>query len=99
MEGVLGEISLDDRFACNEEILSNTIDGEVVMMSIEQGYYYGLDEIGSQIWEKLKTGVTLRNIVDQLLQDYDVNREKCERDLLKLMDDLVENDLVVKQGG
>ncbi len=40
-----------------EEIVASDIDGETVMMSIENGEYYGLDDIGSRIWELIEKPV------------------------------------------
>ncbi len=43
------EIAMDSVIRCSDVIVASDIDGEVVMMSIEKGEYYGLDMIGSDI--------------------------------------------------
>ena len=45
------ELNLDSIIKRNPEMVSSDMDGETVMMSMENGEYYGLDPIGSRIWE------------------------------------------------
>jgi hypothetical protein len=37
-------------------VLTAEVDGEIVMMSIKQGRYFGLDDIGSDIWKRAISG-------------------------------------------
>ncbi len=60
----------------SEGLVTSNLDGEVIMMSIDKGKYYGLDAIASQIWELLETPCSIRALCDQLLPQYDVEREQ-----------------------
>ena len=73
-----------------EEVIAGDIDGEIVMMSIENGKYYGLDDIGSLIWKLIETPVKVSELIDTLLERFDVDRETCEEDVLKFLNDLNE---------
>ena len=73
------EISTEIIISQIEEIVASDIDGEIVMMSIENGEYYGLDEIGSRIWELIEKPVKVSNLIDTLLERFDVDRETCEK--------------------
>jgi hypothetical protein len=64
----------------NPEIISSKIDDEVVMMSIEEGKYFGLDPIGSIIWELLEEPLSLENIIPKLVEEFDVDEEQCFQD-------------------
>jgi polyhydroxyalkanoate synthesis regulator phasin len=81
----------------NDEVFVNTIDDEVVMMHIQTGKYYGLDEVGSRIWEFINEKAKVSDIIEQLVQEYDVTYEECKKDVVDLLDDLQSNDLIVTE--
>jgi len=54
----------------NLSVLTAEVDGEIVMMSIEQGRYFGLDDIGSDIWKRLDPPCALADLIDRLAVDY-----------------------------
>jgi len=70
-------VDLNTRVARSEEVLTSEVDGEVVMMSIEQGIYSGLDGIGSEIWGLLDSPLTVLEICDELMASYNVERDVC----------------------
>lgn len=77
-----------------QDIVSSAIDGETVMMSIQKGYYYGMDEIGSRIWELLETSIPVSELCGQLMREYDVEEARCERETLDFLNELAEDDLI-----
>ena len=81
-----------------EEIVASNIDGETVMMSIENGKYYGLDDIGSRIWELIEKRIKVSNLIDTLLERFDVDRETCEKDVLKFLNELNEDRILEVEG-
>ena len=81
-----------------EEIVAGDIDGEIVMMSIENGKYYGLDEIGSRIWELIEKPVKVADLIDTLVERFDEAREICERDVLKFLNELNEDNILEVKG-
>ena len=58
-------------------VVAADLDGTKVMMSIENGKYYNLDKIGTQIWELLESPRTIGDIVTTLLPEYEVDKETC----------------------
>lgn len=78
-----------------EEVVLAELDGKVVMMSIANGQYYGLDEVGSIIWEMMSEPVQVKNIVARLMQEYDVTQEECEKDIMVFLEKLYEKKLIV----
>ena len=67
------KISKESIIKQTDDIVASEIDGETVMMSIENGQYYGLDLIGSHIRELIKTPIKVSDLVDTLLEQYDVD--------------------------
>lgn len=87
------ELKLDSKVKRSEEPLQAGLDDEVVMMSVEKGSYYGLDPVGARIWEMLESSRTVREIVDNLLETYEVEQDVCERETISFLETLIEEDL------
>ena len=79
----------------NPELVSSDLDGETVMMSIENGEYFGLDSVGSRIWELLETPITVANLVDILVDEFEVSREECEADTIDFLNQLLDKHLLI----
>ncbi len=71
------------------EVLADEIDGETVMMSIEQGEYYGLDTIASEIWALLEKPRSVAALCEKLVERYDVEPDQCERDVVSFLETLL----------
>jgi hypothetical protein len=76
------------------DVLVSKIDDEVVMMSIANGTYSGLDVIGSEIWNLLASPKRVSEICDLLLERYEVDRDRCEADVLSFLNDLVSDNVI-----
>ena len=75
-------------------VLTAEVDGEVVMMSIEQGRYFGLDDIGSDIWKRLDTPCSFAELIGRLAVDYDADRAAIAADVRALLGRMAEQDVV-----
>ena len=64
------------------------------MMSIENGEYYGLDEIGSRIWTLLEEPKKVSELCDILLEEFEVEREQCEEEVLAFLNEMASDDLI-----
>jgi hypothetical protein len=71
-----------DQVSCN-------LGAEADILHMKDGIYYGLDPIGTQVWKLLQTPRKIADIHEVLLQEYDVEPERCQRDLLALLEDLL----------
>jgi hypothetical protein len=75
-------------------VLTAEVDGEVVMMSIEQGQYFGLDDIGSDIWKRLDSPCAFADLIDRLAADYDADRASIAADVRALLESMAARDVV-----
>jgi hypothetical protein len=92
------KITVDTIISRTKEIVSSDIDGETVMMSIENGKYYGLDHIASRIWELIENPIKVSDLIDALLARYEVDRKSCERDVFLLLNELDNNKILTIEG-
>lgn len=86
--GSLKEIGIDSTVSQSAGLVAADMDGQKVMLNIDKGKYYGLDDIGSRIWELIEKPRTVRELVAVLLQEYDVEDEICQRDVLAFLNKL-----------
>jgi hypothetical protein len=75
-------------------VLAAEVDGEIVMMSIERGHYFGLDDIGSDIWKRLEQPCPFGALIDRLAADYDADRATIATDVRALLDQMMADDVV-----
>jgi hypothetical protein len=63
-------------------------------MNVERGTCYGLDAIGSRIWELMASPVAVGDLIGQLMTEYDVSREVCRDDVIALLTSLESEGLI-----
>lgn len=78
----------------NDEIVTADMDGETVMMSIENGRYYNLGKMGTVIWALLEKPLTLDALVEKLTSAYDVSRAQCEAEVRAFLADMQNEALI-----
>ncbi|AOY82355.1 PqqD family peptide modification chaperone [Moorena producens JHB] len=78
-------ISKSSIVVATQEQLSSDLGGEAIILDMKSGVYYGLNTVGSSIWNLIQEPKTVDEIRDALLAEYEVEPEKCDRDLLALL--------------
>jgi hypothetical protein len=74
------------KIARSESFVFNEIEGEIVMMNIETGAYASLNETGKSIWELLETPKTFEELIESLMEEYDVTEEQCKISVSSFLD-------------
>jgi len=90
-------LSLDSRVAIHEDAVFRELDGEAVILQLDAGMYFGLDPVGTRLWQLIETHGTLRPVLEAALREFDVAPDVLEQDLLDLVSTLAEKRLVVVQ--
>jgi hypothetical protein len=73
----------------SDDIVAGEIDGEAVMLSIENGKYYGLDPVGTDIWNLVSEPRSVDAICAQLVEDYDVDVTTCRDEVTAFLETLI----------
>ncbi|KJV10984.1 hypothetical protein VZ95_01395 [Elstera litoralis] len=91
-----GQVPLDrsTHFWRVADVLATEVGGEMVIMNVEKGVYFGLDPIGTDIWKRLEESITVAALAGALVQVYDADIACIERDVLALLTRMVEQGLV-----
>lgn len=84
-----------DFFAVSDDVVSREVGGEMVLLDLASGQYFGLDLVGGRIWELLsERSQTLRELSDQIEAEFDAPREQIEADILALANQLRDQELI-----
>jgi len=86
-------IALDSTVAASDDAVFREMDGESVLLNLETGMYFGLDEVGTRVWRLAADNGSLRDIRERLVEEYDADPAAIERDLLALAEALVSKGL------
>lgn len=92
------EIGLDTRVKLSRNLLETKIDDEVVALDVTRGLCYGLDPIGSKIWDMLAEETSVKEICAKLVRDFDVNEADCAKDVCSLLNQMRDDDLITAEG-
>jgi hypothetical protein len=76
------------------DVLLQEVQGESVLLNLSSGRYFGLNEVGTRIWQACTTSPTLQEAAETLVAEYDVEPERLRQDLRELVEKLVEHGLL-----
>ena len=92
-------VSFDKRIVANSSVLIRTFaDGESVLLHLDREDYFGLDGVGSRMWEALTSSASVAEAFATLLAEYDVTPDELRKDLDELIEQLVAHQLVEVYG-
>ena len=69
----------------SSDVLSQEVAGETVLLDLVSEHYFGLDAIGTLIWQRISNGIHVDEAIYQIMQDYDVSRAQLEADVEALL--------------
>lgn len=90
------KVDMQDIVVKNDNIDAVDIDGEIAMMNIEKGKYYGFNDVASCIWEIIDKPINVKQIIEKLLSEYDVEEEVCKTTVINFLSNLYSEDLILK---
>lgn len=67
---------------------------ESAILSLSNTIYYGLNPVGSRVWSLLQKPRSIAELRDTLVSEYEVERDRCEQDLLELLDKMLAEGLI-----
>jgi hypothetical protein len=70
------------------DVLSQEVSGETVLLDLNQENYFGLNEVGTRIWQLLKSEDNLECVYKKLLSEYEVDESELRRDFENIINEL-----------
>jgi len=87
-------MDLNKKITFADTVFAQEVDGEMVLLDMNSENYFGLDAVGTDIWQAIQEKETLQAVLEVLLEQYDVEEEVLKRDLLAFVGKLEESGLV-----
>ncbi len=87
-------MNLDRNISVSPDVISQEVSGETVLLDLESENYFGLDEVGTRIWQLIQEKGRLRDVYDTLLAEYEVSEEQLRSDLENLVSEIEKLGLV-----
>ncbi len=84
--------------AANDQV-SSDLGGEVAILHLKAGVYYGLETVGARIWSLIQKPRPVKEIRDILVSEYEVEPDRCESDLIALLQSLADEGLIEVRDG
>ena len=86
------------KFQISDNVFPSQMEQEKVVLSLKLGQYYGLDELGSRIWDLVQQSHSLSEISNTICLEYEVEIEECDHDVRELLEELLEAKLIEVSG-
>jgi hypothetical protein len=80
-------VAVQDQVSCD-------LGGETIILGLKGGMYYGLNPLGTFIWNLIQKPITIGKVRDRILEEYQVEPGQCEQDLVAIMETLLANGLI-----
>lgn len=86
-----------EKYFRNSQIIDGELEDSQVMMHLEKGKYFGLNPVGKKIWDMIQQPKRFDEIVENLLREYDVEKERCMSEVKTFLDNAIKNEIIEKQ--
>jgi hypothetical protein len=83
------------RFQISDSAVFRELDGEAVILHLDSGTYFGLDRIGTRVWQLLETHGSIDRVVRELLDEFDVDADRLTDDVERLVSEMLQKGLIV----
>lgn len=87
-------MDLTQIISLSPEVISQEVSGETVLLDLNSENYFGLDEVGTRIWQLIESSGRLQDIYDTMLAEFEVDPDQLLDDMEQLLDDLEKAGLV-----
>lgn len=82
------------KYTVSESVVAAELEDEAVLLNVETGIYFGLDAVGSRIWELLSEGTSDDTLIDRLLAEYEVGADRLRSDVTTFLSELENKGLI-----
>jgi hypothetical protein len=87
-------ISERSTIVVTKDQVSADLSGEAAILNLKTSTYFGLNTVGASIWKLVREPKTVSQIRDAIIQEYDVEPDRCEHDILELLQELSKHGLI-----
>jgi hypothetical protein len=94
LESIASTVTATSVVVASKEQIGCDLGGEEVILDLDSGIYYGLNEVGASIWKLIQEAKSVTEIKKAIMEEYDVQPDRCETSILRLLNELAERNLI-----
>ena len=87
-------MDLHQKVVVSPQVIARQLGEELVILDLASGTYFGLDAVGTRVWQLLSEGNDPAEACELMVAEFDVSREELERDILALLSELSTRQLI-----
>lgn len=91
---MLNKINKDSIIKRRHDLDCTDLDGEVVMMDLDEGLYFSLNSVASDIWSMIETDTSVSKVITNLLSQYDIDEKTCHLNVIDFLGKLNDCNLI-----
>jgi hypothetical protein len=91
----MSTINLEDIVSLSKQSVWCDVSGEIAILHVSSGVYFGLEGAGGAIWQLLLEPRTVSQVIDSLTASFEVDKSVCEQLTLSFLKELASNELIV----
>ena len=81
----------------NNKLCISEKNNEIVIMNMEKGEFWGLQDVSFDIWKIMDEYKNIDEIIDKIVQIYEVGRQEAEKDLSNIIEEMKINGMVIEE--
>jgi hypothetical protein len=82
----------------SRDVMTADFSPDLVLLNLQDGIYYGVEEVGTRVWTLIESPVAVRTILDTIAAEFDVARARSDRDVRAFLEELVDRGLATVCG-
>lgn len=90
----MSPIPLNQKISAASNVMAQDLAGESVLLDLKSEQYFGLDDVGTRMWQLLVEKDSIQTAIDSLQGEYDVEPAQLQQDVETLISELLANGLV-----
>jgi len=76
------------------DLIASDLGQEIIMMNLQSGDYFGLNQVGAEIWKQIEHPIKIDDICSKLLETYDVSSDDCKAKTIEFLNKLYSDELL-----
>lgn len=89
-----GQIKLTSTIVVSKDQVSAELTGEAIILNSDSGIYYQLNAVGVTVWNSIQQPLSVKQIIESVLEEYQVEAARCEQDVLSVLHDMFSKGLI-----
>lgn len=88
------KIKTSDTVEIAKNVVSKNVEQDIVVLNLEDGTYFKLNETGAFTWQMLAKGAPIDKVIEEIIKVYKVSHETAENDIVTLINELQKEGLL-----